>query len=251
MKAGVQMLSTVLLVAGGLFAYHLLVVQPAHAPDPVQDDEPLDALAQLGDDDADPLPVSAAGGTDDPGLASEGDGKLARANAARIQRLERALKALQKLLVAERGPSGPRPDPLAPLHPQDLVDEEKPAFDPATMDTLTAYMDEIDRRRVRANEVRRIDQTLSALGLDLSDAKRKAIADVSLRMQARCVAELGGNELLPDERRRLIDDLRAQYTAALARVVPQEDVKAIVGSRIARRMGLTPSRERKDERNRR
>ena len=247
MKTGFQTLLTVLLVAGGLLAYHMLVAQPAHAPDPVDDEETFDDGAAFTDFST--APVSGTNLDPTPGMAGGGKDKLARANAARLAKIERTLRALQALQLAASAPSGPRPDPLAPLSPKDLVDPDKPDFDVETMDTLTAYVDEINRRRQRAAEVQRIEQTLTGLGLELPDATSKAVADVSLRMQARAIEELRRDDLLPAERKRLIDELRSEYAAALARVVPPEDVKEILGSRVARRMGLTPPRKG-DPRNR-
>jgi len=237
MKLGPYLLINLVLVGGGLFLYDSL--KGDQAPRTIESSE-YDSL-QADDVGEAPFerqaPVMLSGG---------GNDVLAR----RVEQLEQTVADLRGLLASSQATSpssattgGPAPTELPALASRDLLDEERPSYDEATLSSLRSYMDEITRRKNEERQRNRVTAELERQGLNLSEEQTKAVVDQTLLHQtkARDLLRQGGwprDEKGREDRREAFKDLQGQYSSAIRTLVPSADAEKILNSRVSRGMGF-------------
>jgi hypothetical protein len=246
MRLGPQLLITMLLVAGGIFIYDATRSgAPAAGTGSGYELRP-DGTGEAGEPAAEPT------GGSETLLDGGAETMLARNNAGRIARLERSLTTLEEALArlrrAPKSGAGAEAidggESVPALDPRDIVNEENPHFDDATLATISAYFDEIHRRRSEERERMRIGIELDRQGVDLSETQKKAVINETVDYQERMRALLGRpyppDEAGRTERQEALNDLKGDYEKTIRRIVPDEEkAQKVLESRTARRLGFT------------
>jgi hypothetical protein len=239
LKLGPYLLMNILLVGGGIFAYDALKGEPAHG-----------GSGGSYDYASEPIGPSAGAGGD----------IRARNVDRRLDGLEAALKRIETRLAAGLAarPSAPRDadpeggeavDPggggsatLPGFSGRDIVDTDNPVFDDETVKTLSAYMDEIARRKNEERQRKRIQAELDRIGVELDEALASRVVDESLAFQERARQLLtsqrfGRDEEGRAERQAAMAGIAEEYKATINRLVPSEQATLIIESRLGRGMG--------------
>ncbi len=231
------LLINLVLVGGGIFAYDQLKADD-RAPgrgggyaDPLTADAPFEGGADQ--DTPEPLRVET-------GMRGSHDKATIRALEDRIASLERIISGLP------RGGSDGKPLPaggkLPELAATDFIDPDNPAYDEKTIQTIEAYVDEINRRKAEQRQRDRVDGELNRLDLGLTEAQKKGVIDETIRFQAKA-RDLMRQQWSRDEegrtqRREAFQNLQDEFKVTINRLVPTEAAEKISTSRIARGMGF-------------
>lgn len=247
MRPGPYFLITLLLIAGGIFVYHNLVADSPRTPAFDRHTSYVDTETRLPDP---PAPPPGPAAEEEPGLRAGALEMRAEANQREIARLWEAIRRL--------GRSGPasEPDPsdssdagtggggttLPSLSPRDVLDTETPVFSDDTVRTLSAYIDEINRRKQEERMRTRLSADLARLDLGLDEEQEKAVIDQTLKFQKRRTDLLrrpyARDEAGQAERRDAVNALQEEYASIIKRLVPNEAAQKILDSRVSRSMGF-------------
>ncbi len=233
------LLINVVLVAGGIFAYDQLkspeqARNPAPAYDPLRaDDYDADPIER---DDPEPLRVEA-------GMRGSYDKATVRALEDRIASLERKLARLPRGGAStDDGTPLPVGGKLPELSTHDFIDPENPTFDEKTVQTLEAYVDEINRRKQEQRQRDRIGGEMDRLGIELTEEQKKNVIDQTLHYQTKARELLRQSwprdEKGREDRRAAFEGLQEEYRTTINRLVPADAAEKISTSRVARGMGF-------------
>ena len=231
------LLINVLLVGGGIVINDLMK-SPERAPAAQDVYDPLRA-----DDSATPEPTPRDGAPmTSGGMRGSADKANLRALEDRIASLERTLSRLPR----GDGSGDERPLPtggkLPELAATDFIDPVNPSYDEKTIQTLAAYVDEINRRKQLERQRERVDGELTRLGLELPEDQKRTVVDETLKFQDKSrdllrqnwARDAAGAEAL----RQAFQGLQEEYVTTIKRLVPADAAEKITTSRIARGMGF-------------
>jgi hypothetical protein len=232
------LLINVVLVAGGIFAYDQLrspeqARSQAPAYDPLRaDDYDADAIER-----DDPEPMRATG------MQGSHDKATVRALEDRIASLERKLARLPRGGGStDDGTPLPVGGKLPELSTHDFIDPDNPTFDEKTVQTLEAYVDEINRRKQEQRQRDRIGGEMERLGIELTEEQKKGVIDQTLLYQTKARELLRQawprDEKGREDRKQAFQGLQEEYKTTINRLVPADAAEKISTSRVARGIGF-------------
>ncbi len=229
------LLINIVLVAGGIFVYDQI-----KSPDPAGTTgggyDPLQADAPY---DPEPAP-EGAGSMTSGGMRGSSDKATIRALEDRLASLERLIS--RRTPPSSDGTPAPVGGKLPELAATDFIDPENPSFDEKTVQTIEAYVDEINRRKAIARQRERVGAELDRLGVELSDEQKKNVVDATLTYQdkARELLRQGWSrdEKGREARKEAFSSLQDEYATTINRLVPTSAAEKISSSRVARGMGF-------------
>ncbi len=238
MKLGPYLLINLLMVGGGIFIYDNLKSDTGSGSDaPVYD--PLTAEAPSRDEPTPaPEPMELDGGANDV---------TNRDNTRRINSLERTIADLREELRSLKGSNGGGTTTsgngvMPSMASSDLVDEENPVFDDGTLSTISAYLDEINRRKNEERQMRRIETELERKDIDLSESQKESVVKETLAYQAKARdllrKQFSRDEAGREERRQAFQGLQDEYASVIKSLVPEQQADQILDSRLGRGMGF-------------
>ena len=224
MKPDPSLLINLLLVAGGILVYDVL-----------KDD--ATPYAPVATELATGLERKA---TPDASMREQLDALIQRFD-ARISRLEQALGEFER--PARPPPSGgarpraPEGGPVTWLDPDDRSGETSRRFDAKTLETLRAYLAEIDRLKHVGVQRQLIASELLRENLGLTRSEQEAVVEATLAGREK-VGALMRKAWPRDEhgraqRREALENVRAAYRSDIACLVSADAVERIMNNPIS------------------
>ncbi len=236
MRASVQILTTVLLVAAGLLVYDALGprrdVVPAGGASPVRSDVERSAPDGAAADAA-PAPFPLLVGTGDEVWRADVERRLA----ALESRTTAGTAAAEDATPPAPGTVGDAVDETAQATGSDApsggtrASPARPAVSPEQVRRFRTLLEAVERQRRLERAVKEIGAFLDQTGAKLTDGERRAVIATAVRYQARWRDEQGqlkGEGHTDAERKAASASLLAEFEGALRDEVPAAEADLIV-----------------------
>jgi len=230
MKHGPYLLINLLLVAGGIFIYDTLW----------RDATDLSRGGRMSNE----LATSSEPGSATDAAPREDIEAFVQETLTRLQVLEEVLGDIRRTAgsapraaARHEPPAAPTAGTLPGLDPEHPLDPEGRRFDEKAIETLRAYLAEIDRRKHVEAQRRLVESELTRQDLGLTPSEQDAVVETTIEYRGRVVDLMrkrwARGEKGRAERAVAFENLRAGYRADLDRLVSADGVERIMSSSIA------------------
>ncbi len=221
-----QLVLTLVLVAGGLFVYDTFVADRS---------PPAPTESLRVDTPAAPPPATTPV---EPPMRVELQGAGVEALVRRVEALEARAEELAAA-ASRRATPGEGGAGIPPgFRVEDVVDVEEPIFDERELAWFRAMKDEVDRQQRQERFERMISNQLERTGVSLTDEQREGVLKATLDYRQSITARYrqeGFSKQPAEVRNEALSQLRADYEQSLYMLVP-----AAEADKILQQMGRFP-----------